>query len=340
MLSTPLIVIGVVVLSIAAVAAAQTTQPLAPIAIAIHGGAGTIERASMTPEKEAAYRAKLEEAVKAGHKILLDGGTSLDAVNAAVRIMEDSPLFNAGKGAVYTADEKHELDAAVMDGKTRAAGAVAAVWRVKNPIDLARLVMEKSQHVLLVGEGAERFAVEQGMELVDPSYFDTPPRLQQLHKEQDRERAKRQGQATTQPTEQEKHGTVGAVALDRYGNLAAATSTGGMTNKRFGRVGDTPVIGAGTYADNDTCAASGSGHGEFFMRLVLCHEIASQMRYSGKSVTDAANDVVVRQLKELGGTGGVIAIDRRGNIAMPFNTSGMYRASMGVDGKLYVAIWP
>jgi beta-aspartyl-peptidase (threonine type) len=335
------LLLGATVAMIAAAAtAAETTQQASPIAIAIHGGAGTIERAAMTPEKEAAYRATLEEAVKAGHKILADGGTSMDAVTAAVRVMEDSPLFNAGKGAVYTADEKHELDAAVMDGKNRAAGAVAAVSRVRNPIDLARLVMEKSEHVLLVGEGAERFAVEQGVQLVDPSYFDTPERLEQLHKAQDRERAKREGRATTQPTEQEKHGTVGAVALDRYRNLAAATSTGGMTNKRFGRVGDTPLIGAGTYADNDTCAASGTGHGEFFMRLVLCHEIASQMRYSGKSVNEAANDVVVRQLKDLGGTGGVIAIDRRGNIAMPFNTSGMYRASIGVDGKIFIAIWP
>jgi beta-aspartyl-peptidase (threonine type) len=256
--------------------------------------------------------------------------------------MEDSPLFNAGKGAVYTADEKHELDAAVMDGKTRAAGAVAAVSRVKNPIDLARLVMEKSEHVLLVGEGAERFAEEQGVQLVDPSYFDTPERLEQLRKAQDREQAKRQGQPTTQPTEQEKHGTVGAVALDRYGNLAAATSTGGMTNKRFGRVGDSPLIGAGTYADNDTCAVSGTGHGEYFMRLVVAHEIAAQMRYAGKSIADAANDVVTKQLPALdgpGGTGGVIAIDRRGNIAMPFNTSGMYRASIDADGKLTVAIF-
>jgi beta-aspartyl-peptidase (threonine type) len=334
----PLVMMFALVATVAR-AMAQTTQSAGQIAIAIHGGAGTIERAAMTREKEAAYCATLEEALKTGHKILLDGGTSMDAVTAAVRIMEDSPLFNAGKGAVYTADEKHELDAAVMDGRTRASGAVAAVSRVKNPIDLARLVMEKSPHVLLVGEGAEQFAREQRIELVDPSYFDTPQRLEQLRKEQQRERAKRQGQPTTQPTEQEKHGTVGAVALDRFGNLAAATSTGGMTNKRFGRVGDTPLIGAGTYADNATCAASGTGHGEYFMRLVLCHEIASQMRYAGKSVTEAADDVVMRQLVTLGGTGGAIAIDRHGNIAMPFNTRGMYRGSIDTSGKIHIAIF-
>jgi beta-aspartyl-peptidase (threonine type) len=306
----------------------------ARVAIAIHGGAGTITRQSMTPEKERAYREALEQALRAGYAILESGGTSIDACIAAVRVMEDSPLFNAGKGAVYTADERHELDACVMDGATRKAGAVAAISRVKNPVELARLVMDRSKHVLLIGAGAERFAVEQGVGLVDPKYFDTPQRLEQLHKEKRREAT----QPTSVPSEQDKHGTVGAVALDRHGNLAAATSTGGMTNKRPGRVGDSPIVGAGTYADNETCALSATGHGEYLMRLVIGHEIASIMRYQRKPLSAASNDAI-EQLTKLGGTGGLVAIDRAGNIAMPFNTEGMYRGSINADGKITVEIY-
>ncbi len=309
------------------------------VVIAIHGGAGTIERAKMTPDKARAYRATLEQSLRAGHEILTRGGTSVDAVTAAVRVMEDSPLFNAGKGAVYTADGTHEMDAAVMDGATRAAGAVAAVTRVRSPVDLARMVMAKSEHVMLVGAGAEKFAREQGIALVEPSYFDTPERLEQLKQAKERDAAKARGERTEAPTEQEKHGTVGAVALDRFGNIAAATSTGGMTNKKFGRVGDSPIIGAGTYADNETCAVSATGHGEFFMRLVVAHEIASEMRYARRSLRDAADDVINRQLTALGGTGGVIAIDRKGHVAMPFNTSGMYRGWIDAEGNVSTAIF-
>jgi beta-aspartyl-peptidase (threonine type) len=311
-------------------------QPRSPIAIAIHGGAGTITRESLTPEKERAYREKLEEALRAGHSILQRGGSSMDACVAAVRVMEDSPLFNAGKGSVYTADQTHEMDACVMDGATRKAGAVAAVSHVKNPIELARLVMERSEHVMLVGEGAEKFAQQNGVGLVDASYFDTPQRLEQLRKAKAKEAAPATAPAMS---EQDKHGTVGAVAVDQQGNLAAATSTGGMTNKRFGRVGDSPIVGAGTYADNDTCAVSATGHGEFLMRLVIGHEVASLMRYGKLSVTDAADRAVNDELTKLGGTGGVIAIDRQGNIAMPFNTEGMYRGSIDTAGKLRVEIY-
>lgn len=305
-----------------------------PFAIAIHGGAGTITRASMTADREAEYRAKLEEALREGHAILEAGGTAMDAVIAAVRVMEDSPLFNAGKGAVYTADERHELDACVMDGATLNAGAVAAVTRVRNPIILARRVMDDSAHVLLAGEGAEKFAEEHGIELVDNSYFDTPERLEQLRRAQEREKSG-SGAALS---EQDKHGTVGAVAVDRQGNLAAATSTGGMTNKRFGRVGDSPIVGAGNYADNATCAVSATGHGEYLMRVVIGHEVASRMRHANKSLGDAASGAIER-LTELGGTGGLIAIDRQGSIVMPFNTEGMYRGSIDVEGKVTIEIY-
>ena len=314
---------------------ARGAQPQPRFAIAIHGGAGTIVRANMSPEKEAAYRAKLEEALRAGHAILARGGTSMDACVAAVRIMEDSPLFNAGKGAVYTADEKHELDACVMDGATMKAGAVAAVTGIKNPVELARLVMDKSEHVMLAGAGAERFAQEHGLELVDNSYFDTPRRLEQLRKEKAKEKTPATAPALS---ERDKHGTVGCVALDKHGNLAAATSTGGMTNKRFGRVGDSPIVGAGTWADNETCAVSATGHGEYLMRLVIGHEVSSQMRWGKKNLNDAADDAIAR-LGRLGGDGGIIAIDRQGNIAMPFNSEGMYRGSIGVDGKMSVEIY-
>lgn len=303
------------------------------VAIAIHGGAGTITRANMTAEKEAAYRAKLEEALKTGHRILAEGGTSMDACIAAVKVMEDSPLFNAGVGAVYTADEKHELDAAVMDGATLKAGAVAAVTRIRNPIELAKLVMDKSEHVLLAGQGAEQFAQEQGVELVPNSYFDTPRRLEELRKKKNEKPT-----STAPTTAPDNHGTVGAVALDKHGNLAAATSTGGMTNKRFGRVGDTPLIGAGTWADNETCGVSATGHGEYLMRLVIAHELSSMMRYGKMSLREAAS-AAIQRLTKLGGTGGLIAIDRQGNIAMPFNTEGMYRGSIDSEGRTTIEIY-
>jgi beta-aspartyl-peptidase (threonine type) len=325
-------------MTLALVAMLQTTPPTHPadgrFALVIHGGAGTITRASMTPEKEAAYRAGLEEALRAGHAVLERGGTSVDACVAAVKVMEDSPLFNAGKGAVYTADEKHELDASVMDGATMKAGAVAAVTRVKSPIELARLVMDRSEHVMFAGAGAERFAQQHGIELVDNSYFDTPERLEQLHKA----KAKEASPATAPAlSERDKHGTVGCVALDKHSNLAAATSTGGMTNKRFGRVGDSPIVGAGTWADNETCAVSATGHGEYLMRLVIAHEVSSQMRWGKMNLHDAAHGAIDR-LTKLGGTGGIIAIDRQGNIAMPFNTEGMYRGSIDVNGKMQIDI--
>lgn len=330
-------------------------------ALAIHGGAGTILKQDMSPELEKAYTEALGQALAAGETVLKAKGTALDAVEAAVRVMEDSPLFNAGKGAVFTSEGRNELDAAIMDGKTLAAGAVAGVQRVKNPVSLARAVMEKSPHVMLIGEGAEAFAKTQGIELVEPKYFWTERRWQQLLKTK-----KEKGEDTTTlsedsrveaslnspmkyPDEQKspgaifrdnpegvgrmdasdkKFGTVGAVALDQHGNLAAATSTGGMTNKKFGRVGDSPVIGAGTYADNASCAVSATGHGEFFIRAAVAHDICARMKYAGKSLREAANAVVMDALVKLGGEGGVIAIDARGQIAMPFNSAGMYRGSV------------
>ncbi len=304
--------------------------PMKPkFAIAIHGGAGTILKSHLTPEQDALYRERLTRALETGYALLECGSTSLDAVEAVVQLLEDDSLFNAGKGAVFNSDGKVELDASIMDGKTLKAGAVAALHHVKNPICLARAVMENSEHVFLIGEGAEAFAKAHQIELVDESYFFTEARWQSLQKAKSKESL----------TEKEKHGTVGAVALDQFGNLAAATSTGGMTNKKFGRVGDSPIIGAGTYADNETCAVSATGHGEYFIRAVVAHDIAALMRYKNLSVQAAAEEVVMRKLTKLGGTGGVIAIDRNGNIAMPFNTEGMYRGYKVQGGKTFVAIY-
>ena len=304
---------------------AQTTSPI-PFALAIHGGAGTILRINMTPEKEQAYRDGLTASLAAGYDVLDARGTALDAVQAAVNVMEDSPWFNAGKGAVFTHDGVNEQDACLMDGATRNAGAVAAVRHIRNPINLARLVLERSSHVLLAGDGAEAFAVANGVELVDSEYFHTDQRWEQLQKTLEKEK-----QAGTEEIrldhsdDRDKMGTVGAVALDCHGNLAAATSTGGMTNKRYGRIGDSPIIGAGTYADNDTCAISTTGVGEFFMRAVTAYDVAALMAYKGFSLKDAADEAVLVKLKALGGSGGLIAIDRKGNIAMPLNSRGMYR---------------
>ena len=291
-------------------------------AIAIHGGAGTITRASMTPEREKAYRAKLAEALEAGRAVLAAGGQALDAVEAAIVVMEDSPLFNAGKGAVFTADGRNELDASIMDGRTLNAGAVAAVRHVKNPIRLARQVMERSPHVLLAGEGAEVFAREVGVQLVPATYFWTERRWKQLMRIQNR---KKGAGLLLDHDADHKYGTVGAVALDAAGNLAAGTSTGGLTNKAWGRIGDSPIIGAGTYASNASCAVSGTGQGEYFIRLTIAREVCALVEYRNLPLQQAADEVIQRKLKRLGGAGGVIALGRDGTIAFSFNTEGMYR---------------
>lgn len=315
------------------------------ITIAIHGGAGTITRALMTPEKERAYREVLEKALRTGHGILKNGGTSMDAVEATIKIMEDSPLFNAGKGAVFTHEGKNELDAAVMDGLTGKAGAVAGVTTVRNPISAARAVMEKSEHVLLMGKGADEFAKLKGLTIVEPFYFFTENRWNGLQKAIQEEKIKLDHADSSSRaddlifTEGRKFGTVGCVALDEFGNLAAGTSTGGMTNKRFGRVGDAPLIGCGTYANNATCAVSATGHGEYFIRSVVGYDIAALMEYKKLSVKKAADLVVMKKLVERGGEGGVIALDSKGNVAMPFNSEGMYRGSMKADGIPHVAIY-
>lgn len=301
------------------------------IALVIHGGAGTIDRTKMTPEREGEYRSGLERALKAGYEILQRGGSSLDATEAAVRVMEDDPHFNAGKGAVFTSAGVNELDAAVMDGRTLKAGAVASVRRIKNPVSLARLVMEKSAHVMLDCAGAEAFAKEHGIELVDPKYFSTQRRWDELQQEKEKQKKKESGSS-------EKSGTVCAVALDRNGNLAAATSTGGTTNKHPGRIGDSPVIGAGTYANNATCAVSGTGDGEYFIRAAVGHDVSALMEYRGMSVAAAAA-AVLKKVEQLGGTGGLIAIDRQGQMAMPFNTTGMYRGHVDPEGKFVVEIY-
>jgi len=307
--------------------------------LVIHGGAGTIERSKMTPQKEHEYRAGLERALRAGYEILKRGGSSLDATESAVRVLEDDPHFNAGKGSVFTSAGTNEMDAAIMDGKTLAAGAVAALKHVKNPISLARLVMEKSGHVMMDGEGAEAFARENGIELVDQKYFFTQERWEALQKIKaaEKDRTGGAGKAVF-ITDQDRHGTVGAVALDKNGNLAAATSTGGTTNKRPGRVGDTPVIGAGTYANNATCAVSATGDGEYFIRASVGNNISALIEYRGMSLKDAAQ-VALDNVAKLGGTGGLIAIDREGNMALPFNTSGMYRGYVDPNGKFVVEIY-
>jgi beta-aspartyl-peptidase (threonine type) len=311
-------------------AAEQKDNPM-KFGMVIHGGAGTIERREMTPENEAAHRAGLEQSLKAGYDILQRGGSSLDAVETAIRVLEDNPLFNAGKGAAFTHEGTNELDASIMDGKTLNAGAVADLQHIRNPISLARLVMEKSPHVMLVGAGAEAFARKMGMQFVDQKYFYTDERWQSLQKEK----------AKSSPvpvSDKDRHGTVGAVALDKAGNLAAGTSTGGTTNKQFGRVGDSPIIGAGTYANNRTCAVSCTGDGEYFIRSVVAYDISAMMEYKGMPVQAAAQAALDKALK-LGGTGGLIAIDKEGHFAMPFNTSGMYRGKVGPDGKVTVEIY-
>lgn len=319
----------------------------------IHGGAGVIKRGSLTPEKEKEYRQKLEEVLMAGYKALQEGKSSLDAVEIAIRIMEDSPLFNAGKGAVFTNDGKNELDASIMDGKTLGAGAVAGLHHVKNPITLARAVMEKSPHVMMIGDGAEKFAKEQGIELVDEKYFWTQPRWDALQKILKEEKEKAKPQPQPQPKEEKKigraensfaeepynkFGTVGVVALDKDGNMAAGTSTGGMTNKKYGRVGDAPIIGAGTYA-NGFCAVSATGWGEYFIRLTVARDICSLAEYRLLPIQDAADTVIKQKLQKLGGDGGVIAMDKLGNIGISFNSEGMYRGYINGEGKPVVDIY-
>jgi beta-aspartyl-peptidase (threonine type) len=294
--------------------------------LVLHGGAGAIKKENMTPELEKQYTGKLNEALEKGKEILSGGGTALDAVEQVIRIMEDSPLFNAGKGAVFTRDGRNELDASIMDGKTGKAGAVGCVDDIQNPISAARMVMDSSEHVLLIGKGASKFAREHGLRIVDSTYFYSGERWEQL-------------QEFLKKEKESGHGTVGCAALDTYGNLAAGTSTGGLTGKRWGRVGDTPVIGAGTYANNKTCAVSCTGHGEYFMRNVVAYDVSAVMEYKGLSLSDAANYVIMEKLTASGGTGGLIAVDKSGNIAMVFNTPGMFRAFVKSDGTRDVKIY-
>lgn len=308
--------------------------------LVVHGGAGTITRQSMTPEMEKQYRETLEQALRTGHGVLAKGGSSVDAVEATIRVLEDSPLFNAGKGAVFTHEGRNELDASIMDGRTKAAGAVAGVTIIRNPISAARAVMEKSAHVMMIGRGAELFATKMGLEIVDPSYFWTERRWKGLQQELEKEQGQLpKPQASVMPGDEKKFGTVGAVALDQAGNLAAGTSTGGMTNKQFGRVGDAPIIGAGTYAENESCAVSGTGHGEFFIRWTVAHDIAALVKYKGLTVQQAGDEVIHKKLEPVKGEGGVIILDRKGNFAMPFNSEGMYRGWIGPDGEPKVLIY-
>lgn len=334
----------------------MSTTTITPV-LAVHGGAGTISRGSVSPERDREYREALTGIVAAGQAVLAGGGSAVDAVTEAVRLLEECPLFNAGRGAVLTSAGTHELDAAVMDGRTLAAGAVAGVRRVRNPVLAARMVMDSSQHVLFAGEGAETFAREHGAEMVDPGFFETPQRRAQLARVQrespgsavldhDAERLTGEtgtsGDAGAPPVEpldpDRKHGTVGAVALDAEGRLAAATSTGGITNKQVGRVGDTPLIGAGTYADT-TCAVSATGTGEMFIRTVAAYDIAAQMAYAGRSLEEAAARVVHDRLPAIGGSGGLIAVDARGRVTLPCNTAGMYRGHGRAGEDPIVAIY-
>jgi beta-aspartyl-peptidase (threonine type) len=308
----------------------EESNPAMKFGMVIHGGAGTIERAKMTPEREKAYRAALEQSLKTGYDILARGGSSLDAVEAAIRVLEDNPLFNAGRGAVFTHEGTNELDSSIMDGQTLKAGAVAGLKHIANPISLARMVMEKSPHVMMEGEGAEAFAKKMGVPLVDQKYFYTEERWKELQDKISNPSPTPKGEGT--------HGTVGAVALDKTGNLAAGTSTGGTSNKQFGRVGDSPIIGAGTYANNRTCAVSCTGDGEYFIRAVVAHNVSSMMEYRSLPVAEAAQRALDAAAK-LGGKGGLIALDAKGNFAMPFNTSGMYRGRVDSDGKVTVEIF-
>ncbi|BCG00747.1 isoaspartyl peptidase/L-asparaginase [Paraburkholderia sp. PGU19] len=324
--------------------------------IAIHGGAGTIVRASMASDAEARYHAELRAVLVAAQRVLADGGSALDAVTQAVRLLEECPLFNAGHGSVFTSAGTHELDASIMDGRTLEAGAVSCVKRVRNPIVAARHVLEYSEHVMFTAEGAEAFAQAQGLEFVDPSYFHTDARYRQWQLAREQQRAMLDHDGATLAAQEassannealphepidpnKKFGTVGAVAVDLYGHVAAATSTGGITNKQLGRVGDAPLIGAGCYADDATCAVSTTGSGEMFMRMVAAYDVAAQMAYRGASLEEAANDVVMNRLPRIDGRGGLIAVDAHGNVVLPFNTEGMYRGYARVGEAPVTAIY-
>ena len=318
---------------------AMTTQAK-PVAIVIHAGAGSLNRDSFTPEREQLYHATLEQSLRAGHAILKGGGSALDAVEAAIVIMEDAPVFNAGKGAVFTAEGKNELDASIMNGDSLQAGAVGGVTTVKNPIRASRAVMEKSPHVLFTNRGAEKFAADNGLEMVDPKYFFTERRWKQIQTWLKQQEAKAKPRAAAEPDRHADYfSTVGCVALDAKGNIAAGTSTGGMTGKRFGRIGDSPIIGAGTYADNRTAGISCTGHGEYFIRHAVAHDISARIAYKKESLAKAARDVVQTVLKQAGGSGGIIGLDAQGNVVMEFNTNAMTRGSIGPDGILKTAIF-
>lgn len=315
-------------------------------AIVIHGGAGTILKKNLSDEKEKAYRDKLNEALNAGYSILKNGGNATDAVVETIKIMEDSPLFNAGKGAVFTNARTNEMDASIMEGKELNAGAISGVSTIKNPITAARLVLDKSQHVMLSGKGAEEFARNNKIEIVDAKYFFSPQRYNQLEKIIKSEKIQLdhieddEGYLIDpEKLKDSKFGTVGAVALDQNGNIVAGTSTGGMTNKKYGRVGDSPIIGAGTYANNQTCGVSCTGHGEYFIRKVVAYDVSALMEYKGMSLIDAANYIINEKMVEFGGSGGLIALDKDANIAMPFNTKGMYRAYKKSSGETVVKIF-
>lgn len=313
-------------------------------AIIIHGGAGTILRGNLSMKKEKAYRDKLEEAIRTGYIILKNGGTSQLAVVKTIQVMEASPLFNAGKGAVFTHEETNELDASFMDGETLNAGAVAGVKNVKSPIELAVKIMTDSEHVMLSGEGASIFAKEKGLEMVDPAYFYTERRFKSLQRIKNKVKTELDSddkKAAFYDTDikNAKFGTVGCVALDKNGNIAAGTSTGGMTNKRWGRIGDAPIIGSGTYANNKTCGVSSTGWGEYFIRSQVAYDISAQIEYQKKTLKEATKDVIQNKLTKLGGTGGVVALDKNGNMSFEFNTAGMYRASMNDAGELVLKIY-
>lgn len=324
----------------------SSAQNAGKFGFVIHGGAGVIEQSKITPDIEKAYRAKLTEALSAGYNILDKNGNGLDAVETAIKILEDSPLFNAGKGAVFTAAGTNELDASIMDGSNLKAGAVGVLQHIKNPISLARMVMERSPHVMMVGAGAEAFARQQGVALVPQSYFYTEKRWKEFledkaaeHKEQQKKSVKKAGMTSEQfVTLNDRHGTVGAAALDKKGNLAAGTSTGGLSYKKFGRVGDSPIIGAGTYASNATCAVSATGDGEYFIRVGVARDISALMEYGGKSLDEAAR-ISIGKVGSLGGTGGIIGIDKNGNFTAFFNTEGMYRGRVGADGRMVIEIY-
>ncbi len=321
--------VGLIAMLTVACAFAQPV-PNERYVLVIHGGAGTILPQDMTPEREHAYRAKLEEALRLGHRLLQQGNSSLDAVEATLHVLEDSPLFNAGKGAVFTHEGHNELDASIMDGTSGKAGAVAGVRTVRNPISAARAVMEKTEHVLLSGAGADRFAADNGLEIVDPSYFRTQERWESLQKALKQDSLKTMGNDA-------KFGTVGCVALDQQGHLAAGTSTGGMTNKRYGRIGDSPIIGAGTYA-NQEVGISCTGWGEFFIRNVVAYDVAALMAYKGLGVAEAT-EAVIAKVGEAGGDGGIIALDRDGRLSMSFNTAGMYRGAITESGEVVIGIY-